>query len=74
MWDFEKYADQTALLDETGTSLTYRHLDGKCRSLAEAAGHRCLVFCLCENSLGSVLGYAAFLQNRIVPILAGNRM
>jgi len=37
--------------------------------LAEAVGGRCLVFCLCENSAGSLLGYVSFLNHGIVPLL-----
>ena len=30
---------------------------------------RCLTFCLCTNSIGSIVGYTAFIQNGIVPVL-----
>lgn len=37
--------------------------------LAAAVGERCLTMILCTNTPGSVLGYTAFLNHRIVPIL-----
>ena len=30
---------------------------------------RSLVFCLAQNSLGSLVGYLAFIQNKIVPLM-----
>ena len=30
---------------------------------------RCLAFCLCTNSIGSIVGYTAFVQNGVAPVL-----
>ena len=69
MWDLKAYSDNTAVCDDRGSSLTYGQLESACGALSRAAGRRCLVFCLCENAPGSLIGYVAFLQARIVPVM-----
>lgn len=69
MWDLEQHGGKTAILDEYGTSVSYDTLQSEGQKLAEAAGGRCLVFSLCKNTIGSVLGYVSFLNNGIVPVL-----
>lgn len=58
-----------ALKDENGQALTYAQLAKEGRALYEAAGKRCLTFNLCQNSIGSVVGYTGFVDNGIVPAL-----
>lgn len=74
MWDLERFSGNTALIDDSGTALTYGQLKTESEKIAEAAGGRCLVFSLCENTLGSVLGYVGFLNGRIVPLLLSAHM
>lgn len=69
MWNLEKYGNNTALMDEFGTHLTYKELEEYCNVIASSVGKRCLVFNLCTNSIGSVAGYVAFVNNHIVPVL-----
>lgn len=69
MWDFEKYKENVALQDEFGRKLTYNELANETKSLSESIGKRALVFCLCENKIGSVIGYSAFINAGIVPVL-----
>lgn len=69
MWDLMKFESNTALLSDDGTSLTYGALDAADKELAAAVGGRCLVFSLCTNTVGSVVGYTAFISNNIVPVL-----
>ena len=42
--------------------------------LAENIGKRCLVFCLCKNEIGSILGYVSFVNNGIVPVLLNSHL
>ncbi|WP_298069593.1 AMP-binding protein [uncultured Mailhella sp.] len=69
MWNLSDFEHRTALIDETGESLTYGQLYSGAGELAAHIDGRSLVFCLCSNSMGSVLGYAAFLNHRIVPLM-----
>ncbi len=74
MWNFNEFSDQVALCSEDGTELTYRELQEETGRLASAVRERCLVFSMCTNTVGSVVGYASFLQNRIVPVLLSAHM
>lgn len=69
MWNLEQFKDNTAILDEFGTKLTYGELSVEGKKIADTIGRRCLVFSLCENTIGSVVGYTAFVNNGIVPVL-----
>lgn len=69
IWDLEKFAGKTALLDDNGGTLSYEDLDTESEKLAETIGHRCLVFCLCRNEIGSVLGYVSFINHGIVSVM-----
>lgn len=69
MWCFEQFGGAAALLDEEGRSTSYAELAREGETLARALPGHCLVFCLCSNTRGSVLGYTAFLNHRIVPLL-----
>ncbi len=68
IWDLEKFADHIALIDENGSQVTYSRLNADANALADRIGRRCLVFSLCRNEIGSVLGYVAFVNNGIVPV------
>ncbi len=69
MWNLNSFEVKEALLDEQGNNLSYAGLAEEGDGLATAVGHRCLVFSLCRNEIGSVLGYTAFLNHRIVPVM-----
>lgn len=69
MWKFEQFGENKAIIDETGASLTYLQLRTESERLVRQIGKRCLVFCLCKNNIGSILGYSAFINGRIVPVL-----
>ena len=74
MWSFDKFVGKTAIIDEFGVSLSYEDLIREGEKIYEAIGKRCLVFTLCENSVGSVVGYASFINNRVVPVLLNAHM
>ena len=69
MWDFDRFRDHVAIEDEYGSSLSYGDLEHLSERFADAVGKRCLVIILCENVIGSLVGYVASIQNRIVPML-----
>lgn len=65
---------KVAIKDDSGYSLRYADV---CRTI-EAFGKlnlpRCVIFCLCENCAGSLVGYLAFENNKQVPLLLGAGM
>lgn len=69
MWDLECFADNNALQDEYGHCLTYADLSAGCDRIFANIGRRCLVFLLCKNSIGSIIGYTSFVNNSVVPVM-----
>lgn len=69
MWKFERFGDSVAIVAEDGLKVTYAELSEAGRKIAGVVGHRCLVFSFCKNEPGSVIGYSAFVENEIVPVL-----
>lgn len=74
MWNFSIYQDRPAIISEDGGQLTYGGLEAACGQLGAHIGTRCLVFILCSNTTGSVIGYAACMKNQIVPALLNAHM
>ena len=74
IWNLQQHKGNTALIDDFGNQMTYDVLNSESYILYEKVGHRCLVFILCRNEIGSVLGYTAFINNGIVPIMVNSHL
>lgn len=68
MWRFKDFGSAVAAESDTGASITYAQLDKLASDLKAITG-RALVFQLCTNSVGSMAGYAAMINARIVPVM-----
>jgi acyl-coenzyme A synthetase/AMP-(fatty) acid ligase len=70
MWRLNNYNKNVAVIDESGKTILYDALIYETEMLVHhvEAGH-CLVFNLCSNEVGSLIGYVAFVNNRIVPLM-----
>ena len=63
--------NKVAIKDDSGYTLTYGDV---CRAIEKFHAlnlPRSVVFCLCENCAGSLIGYMAFENNKQVPLLLG---
>lgn len=69
MWDFKKFGNKKSFIDEYGSTLTYAELEHENKNLSKFVERRCVVFSLCSNTIGSVVGYTSFMTNDIVPVL-----
>lgn len=69
MFNFKKYAENIAVIEESGKTTSYAALNRFCDELAEQIVPRSLVFNLCHNRLGSLIGYVSALQHRNVPLM-----
>ena len=74
IWELGRNKGKTALIDEFGNHMSYDVLNSEAYSIAEKIGHRCLVFLLCRNEIGSVVGYTAFINNEIVPVMVSSQL
>lgn len=72
MWDTERYSNNIAVIEENGNQVTYAELENYNKDLAAFIPKRCLVFNICTNNLGSLVGYLSFLKNKIVPLMISN--
>lgn len=68
IWNLEQFGDHIAVKDEFGRQLTYTELNTEANRLAEKVGRRCLVFSLCRNEIGSLIGYIGFVNNGMVSV------
>lgn len=71
---FHNYGQRIAAIDDGGNSITYESLFDEAEKLAAQIGKRTLVFSLCTNSIGSLTGYVAFENHRIVPLLLSEKL
>lgn len=74
LFDLISFKNDLAVVTDRGESLTYSELNFEAIKFADAISSRGLLFCLCENRLGSLLGYIACLNNSIpIVLLDGGR-
>lgn len=69
MWNYDTYLNNTALYDDQGKYISYQALREEEQAIINVVNGRCLVFILCKNMIGSVIGYSAFINGGIVPVL-----
>lgn len=69
MWDLLKYRNNICIHNENGLQMSYGDVYDFGERFADAADGRCLIFLMCTNSAGSVAGYIACMNHRIVPVL-----
>lgn len=74
MFDLRKYGENTAVLCEDASSFTYNDIATLSEELGEHISKRCITAVLCSNTIGSLLGYTAFLNNHIVPIMIDEKL
>lgn len=69
MWNLNKFKDNTAVITESGEKYSYGQLSDFCSALVKNIKKRTLVFNMCTNELGSLVGYVGFLNAKIVPVM-----
>ncbi len=63
-----------AVITDDGVGVTYAELKDRADQLALRMRERSLVFCLCSNTIGSIVGYVACLNHGIVPLMLDARI
>ncbi|GAB6267505.1 MAG: AMP-binding protein [Smithella sp.] len=61
--------DSIAAITYEGERVSYNDLVSFASTLYNKINHRCLIFCMCQNSIDSLGGYVSFLTNKVVPLL-----
>lgn len=69
MFDLHKFKKNIAVITDRNESLTYDQLAEEVERFASILPHKGLVFTLCENLLGSFVGYVACMNMHIPQVL-----
>ena len=69
MWNFKQHSEHSAAITEHGDVFSYQQLDEAGVAFAQNITGRCLVFSLCTNSIGSLVGYTGLVNHNHVPLL-----
>lgn len=70
--DIDKYADRTAIITETGESLTYKTFLADADGLMGCLESRKVLFLICCNCLESVCAYIGALRKGVVPVMVNS--
>lgn len=70
----KKKQNKIAIIDDSGSSMTYGEILDFSLKFGEVINHRTLIFIRCRNCIGATIGFLASLCNRIVPLLVGYDM
>ncbi len=63
MFVLDRYSKNIAVITDKGEQLTYSELNAEAARFADAITEKGLLFCLCENRLGSLVGYVSCLEH-----------
>lgn len=74
LFDFVKYEKCTACITEDGRQYTYGELERMCREFGQYVSGRSLLFIVCSNKMGTLIGYLSAMKNGHVPLLLGKDM
>lgn len=69
MFGLEKHKFNTAVITDKGETMTYNQLVAIAKEFADAVPQKGLLFCLCENRIGSLVGYVACMEHHIPIVL-----
>ncbi|HQN15276.1 MAG TPA: AMP-binding protein [Bacteroidales bacterium] len=64
-----RFGNKTSVITDGGKEFSYKEIDNLSNSIFNTIQNRCLVFCLCENTIGSLCGYLSFIANKVVPLM-----
>ena len=57
-----------ALIDNEGNNITYGELARKMVEVGQQVEQRSIIFILCKNTVGAMIGYLGFIENEAVPL------
>ncbi|MCQ2339304.1 MAG: AMP-binding protein [Paludibacteraceae bacterium] len=69
MFNLEQYGQQIAFISDRGDQISYHDLQQIANQIGDLSLRHGLLFCLSQNTLTSVVGYVAALQNHLPVVL-----
>ena len=70
----KKIKEKVAVKDNEGSILTYGELEQKVRLFSHLLQPRSIVFIICKNTVGSLLGYLGFIEGNSVPLALSSKI
>ena len=70
----EHIQSKIAIKDDSGYEVTYGEVVQTISEFAALTLPRSVIFCLCENCAGALVGYLAFENNKQVPLLLSAKL
>lgn len=74
IFDFSKYSENLAVIDENYGRFSYSELLEQTKKIFSHINRRCLVLILCENEIAPLASFLACMQNNAVPILLDSKI
>ncbi len=65
----KQYHENIAIISSEDEYFSYKNIFDISAEIYRNIDHRCLIFCLCKNQIGSLCGYISFVQNRVIPVM-----
>lgn len=69
MFDFSSFLNREAIITDAGMRMSYRQLQDEANRIKDHLQNRKLAFCLCTNTIASVVGYVALIQQGVATVL-----
>ena len=69
LFDFSDYIDNIAIKTDTGLEVSYRELQERSNNIKKLLEPNRIAFCLCTNTVSSIVGYIAFVQCGVPVVL-----
>ena len=69
-----QYENNIALITKDGSQYSYNEILFNIDIIFKSLDSRCLVFFLAQNSIGSLVGYLAFIKNKSVPLMLDSNL
>lgn len=69
LFDIKHLGNSVAIITDEGLSYTFNDINNFSETIIKTIKRRCLVFCLSQNTVGSLFGYVSFISNSIVPVM-----
>lgn len=69
-----KPTQKIAARDNEGYAITYGELANGMQRMSLAIQSRSIVFCLCKNTIGSLVGYLGFIEGDAIPLMLSSKI
>ena len=69
LFNFSDFLSNIAIKSDKGEEMTYEQLQNDANKIKNSLNQGRLAFCLCSNTIASIVGYVAFVQGKVATVL-----